>query len=200
MRHRQLGAEPAETGRRRTDRRLDGGQEPSGLWHCARQHLGPWRWQERDCQWQDHAGPPCTPGSPPLAGPAQARSTELGRQRRTPIQGRKGLGAKPGGPLPEMDREPRTLRHRSEEAQERRLGGGLQRLQDVEVGCPHHPLCRRRNRPSEVTRRQRAWDGTGWGEARGPAGSTHLTTDVTDGHMDKDGGLFHPLQVHMPIA
>lgn len=33
-----------------------------------------------------------------------------------------------------------------------------------------------------------------------PCGGTHLTADVTDGHVDKDGGLLHALQVHVPIA
>lgn len=39
-----------------------------------------------------------------------------------------------------------------------------------------------------------------WGGAGGPVGGAHLTTNVTDGHVDKDGGLFHPLQVHVPVA
>lgn len=42
--------------------------------------------------------------------------------------------------------------------------------------------------------------GAGAGRADGPAGGTHLTADVTDGHMDKDRGLFHPLQVHVPVT
>jgi hypothetical protein len=50
------------------------------------------------------------------------------------------------------------------------------------------------------------WDTAGGGRVvlptttGGPAGDTHLTADVTDSHMHKDGGLFHPFQVHMPIA
>lgn len=31
-------------------------------------------------------------------------------------------------------------------------------------------------------------------------GDTHLTTDVTDSHVHEDGGLFYPLQVHVPVA
>lgn len=189
MRHRQRGAEPVEPSRRTTDGRTDGRTtedgELGGPQSPAAERglvMGPVRDPMRACLGSDMG-----PGTPGLCSLGNCHETR-------PRAGARVLGTGAGAVGPRQadafrggmegwarwDVEGRLWRWTG-----RWLGALRKGLDATPAALP--PRHRRRSQPSEAPPGPGSWLHAG--SCRG----THLTTDVTDGHVDKDGGLLHSL-------